>query len=79
MAHLHSKEFAYSNIFARTRTTRRDRVNKVIDELMNHDYLVRKRPLLLKEHKTSYLSVFSYIDPEYAPGEIDFVFKKGKK
>lgn len=134
LAHLHSKEFAYNNIFARTRTTRRDRINKVIDELMNHDYLVRKRPLLLKEHKTSYLSVFSYIDPgivtyltaetsdsenkgfriegyvharldhfiknaslkcelgyykphsidknnkvKYAPGEIDFVFKKGKK
>lgn len=63
LAHLHSKEFAYNNIFARTRTNRRDTINKVINELINHDYVVRKRPLLLKEHKSSYLSVFSYIDP----------------
>jgi predicted AAA+ superfamily ATPase len=134
LANLHSKEFAYNNIFARTRTNRRDTINNVINELINHDYVVRKRPLLLKEHKSSYLSVFSYIDPgivtyltadngenenkgfriegyiharldhfiknaslkcelgyykphsidknnkvKYAPGEIDFVFKKGKK
>lgn len=134
LAHLHSKEFAYNNIFAKTRTNRRDTINKVINELINHDYVVRKRPLLLKEHKSSYLSVFSYIDPgivtyltaesgdnenkgfriegyiharldhfiknaslkcelgyykphsidknnkvKYAPGEIDFIFKKGKK
>lgn len=63
LAQLHSKEFAYNNIFARTRTNRRDTINKVINELINHDYIVRKRPLLLKEHKSSYLSVFSYIDP----------------
>lgn len=63
LAHLHSKEFTYNNIFARTRTNRRDTVNKIITELINHDYVVRKRPLLLKEHKSSYLSVFSYIDP----------------
>lgn len=134
LAHLHSKEFAYNNIFARIRTNRRDTINKVIDELINHDYIVRKRPLLLKEHKSSYLSIFSYIDPgivtyltaefgenenrgfriegyiharldhfiknaplkyelgyfkphsvdkngkvKYATGEIDFIFKKGKK
>lgn len=134
LAHLHSKEFAYNNIFARTRTNRRDTINKVINELLNHDYIVRKRPLLLKEHKSSYLSVFSYIDPgivtyltaehgenenigfriegyiharldhfiknaslkcelgyykphsidknnkvKYTSGEIDFIFKKGKK
>jgi predicted AAA+ superfamily ATPase len=63
LARLHSKEFAYNNIFARTRINRRDTVNKVIDELINHDYLVRKRPLLLKAHKSSYLSTFSYLDP----------------
>jgi predicted AAA+ superfamily ATPase len=134
LALLHSKEFTYQNIFSKTRTNRRDVVNNVINELINHDYLVRKRPLLLKAHKSSYLSVFSYIDPgivtylsadlgeqqekgfriegyiharldhfvknatlkcglgyfkphtidknkktKYTPGEIDFVFEKGKK
>lgn len=134
LANLHSKEFTYNKIFSRTRTNRRDTVNKIINELINHDYIVRKRPLLLKEYKSSYLSIFSYIDPgivtyltaevgesenkgfrvegyiharidhfiknasakcevgyykphwidknnkvKYAPGEIDFVFIKGRK
>lgn len=80
LAHLHSQEFTYSNIFARTRTNRRDTVNKIINELLNHDYIVRKRPLLLKEYKSSYLSIFSYIDPgivTYLTAEISENENKG--
>ncbi len=63
LANLHSKEFAYKNIFEKTRTRRREEINKVIDQLINHGYLVRKKPLIIEGDRTSYLSIFSYTDP----------------
>jgi predicted AAA+ superfamily ATPase len=72
LAHLHSKEFAYKNIFGKARIKSRDHVNQAIDQLINHGYLVRKRPLFLDENRTSYLSIFSYTDPgivSYLTGE----------
>lgn len=66
LARLQSQEFTYKNIFDKTRSKSRDMVNGVIDDLINHGYLVKKKPTLLKEGKTSYLSVYSYIDPGIA-------------
>lgn len=63
LAELHSCEFTYQNILNKTRLRKRDIINKTIDELINHGYLVRKKPSLLSENKSSYLSVFSYVDP----------------
>lgn len=63
LARLQSREFTYKNILERTRIRSRDTVNSTIDELINHGYLVKKKPLLLKEGKSSYLSIYSYIDP----------------
>ena len=63
LANLNSREFAYKNIFEKTRIKSRDAINKIIDQLINHGYLVKKKPLLLEGDRTSYLSVFSYIDP----------------
>ncbi len=63
LAKLHSQEFTYQNIFNKTRLRRRENINSVIDDLINHGYLVRKKPTLLKNNKSSYLSVFSYVDP----------------
>lgn len=63
LAHLHSREFTYKNIMEKTRTRRRDAINKTLDDLMNHAYLTSKKPVLFTPGKTSYLTVFSYIDP----------------
>lgn len=72
LANLHSQEFTYKNIMNKTRLRRRDLVNEVIDELMNHGYLFKKNPILFYEGKSSYLSIFSYVDPgivSYLTGE----------
>lgn len=81
LAHLQSQEFTYKNILEKTRTRSRDFVNATIDELINHGYLVKKKPVLLTEGRTSYLSVYSYIDPGVAtyldgepPGESQIGF-----
>lgn len=63
LAELHSQEFTYKNIMQKTRVRRRDQINLIINELMNHGYLVRKKPVMLSENKDSYLSVYSYVDP----------------
>jgi predicted AAA+ superfamily ATPase len=63
LAKLHSKEFSYKGLFQKIGIKRRDIVNKTIDELINHAYLIKKKPLLIGEDRKSYLSVFSYIDP----------------
>jgi predicted AAA+ superfamily ATPase len=63
LACLQSREFTYKNILEKTRILSRDTVNSTIDELINHGYLVKKKPILLKEGKSSYLSIYSYIDP----------------
>lgn len=72
LAALQSQEFAYKNILHKTRLRRRDLINKVIDELMNHGYLFKKTPILFYSGKSSYLSTFSYVDPgivSYLTGE----------
>jgi predicted AAA+ superfamily ATPase len=63
LAGLQSREFTYKNILEKTRIRSRDTVNSTIDELINRGYLVKKKPILLKEGKSSYLSIYSYIDP----------------
>jgi len=63
LAELHSREFTYKNILERTRLRRRETINQVIDGLINHGYLVKKKPMLLGTSKESYFSVFSYVDP----------------
>ena len=42
---------------------RRDQINRVIDALVNHGYLLKKKPLLIGEDRRSYLNNYSYIDP----------------
>jgi len=82
LAFLHSKEFTYKNILQQTRTRKRDDINSVIDNLINHSYLVRKKPVLLVPGKTSYLSIFSYIDPgiiSYLTGNLDIKENKGAR
>lgn len=63
LANLNSKEFTYKYVLTKTRLKRRDEINRVIDDLINHGYLIKKKLSFLPEDKSSYLSVFSYIDP----------------
>lgn len=75
LSHLHSKEFAYKNIFEKTRTKKRNAINDVIDQLINHGYLIKKKPFLNDDQRTSYLSIFSYTDPgivSYLTGDYDW-------
>jgi predicted AAA+ superfamily ATPase len=65
LAELHSREFSYQNIMQKTRLRKRDTINEVINQLMNHGYLARRRPLILAKNKTSYLSIYSYTDPGF--------------
>jgi predicted AAA+ superfamily ATPase len=63
MAELNSREFTYTTIFQKTRTTKRHKVNAVIDELINHGYIFKKTPHLFHSSKISYLFVLSWVDP----------------
>ncbi len=63
LAQLHSKEFSYQGLFQKTRLRKRDVVNSVIQELIDHGYLCKKKPELFTQGKTSYLTVFSFVDP----------------
>lgn len=72
LAKLHSLEFTYKNILERARVRKRDIINENLDALINHGYLVKKKPLLLESGRSTYLSVFSFIDPgivTYLKGE----------
>lgn len=65
LAMQNSQEFAYQGLHQTLRSSRRDIVDQVIDHLLNHGYLVKKRPYLFEyEHtKKTYHSVYSWIDP----------------
>lgn len=63
IAQLNSREFAYTTIFQKARTTKRHKVNAVIDELLNHGYVFKKTPHLFHASKISYLFVLSWVDP----------------
>lgn len=63
MANLHSQEFSYQGIFQRTGLRSREDINEHIDQLMNHGYLSKKKPLIVGQKRTSYLSNYSWADP----------------
>ncbi len=74
LAKIHAREFAYQGIFQRTRLRRRERINHVIDQMINHGYLIRRIPLSLTETRRTYLSILSFIDPglvSYLTGNVD--------
>ena len=48
LAERHSKEFAYQGIMQSTGIRKRDTINKVIEELIQHGYLLKKRPVILE-------------------------------
>ncbi len=82
LALIHSREFTYKNIMNKTRIRRREVINKTIDELINHGYLVLKKPVLFEEDRKSYLTVYSYIDPgivTYLSAQTDLAQIRGSR
>lgn len=65
LAEMNSREFTYETIFQKTRTNKRYKVNAIIDELINHGYILKKSPRLFHPSKISYLFVLSWIDPGF--------------
>lgn len=63
LAKLNSQEFTYQGIFQKTGVRRRDVINNTIDQLINHSYLLKKKPYLDNGERRSYLSIFSFVDP----------------
>lgn len=65
LAEMNSREFTYKTLFQRARTDKRYKINAVVDDLINHGYLLKKTPRLFHESKASYLFVLSWIDPGF--------------
>lgn len=81
LAKLHGREFGYQGLFQKTGIRRRDVVNQVIDDLINHGYLYKKKPIFFDD-KRSYLSVFSFCDPgivTYLTGRTDPTLDLGQR
>lgn len=81
LAQLHAHEFGYQGLFQKTGIRRRDIVNQVIDDLINHGYLFKKKPIFF-DNKRSYLTVFSYCDPgivTYLTGNTDLTHSIGSR
>jgi hypothetical protein len=60
---LDSREFSYQGILNKTRLRRREKINKVIQYLINQGYLFKKTLKLFHDKKTSYLFTLSLADP----------------
>lgn len=72
LANLHAKEFTYQGIFQKSGLRRREVINTTIDQLINHGYLTKKKPIFITEHRNSYFNNYSWIDPgivSYLTGE----------
>lgn len=65
LAQMNSREFTYETIFQKTRTNKRYKVNVIIDELVNHGYILKKSPRLFHPSKISYLFILAWIDPGF--------------
>ncbi len=82
LARLNSQEFTYQGLFQRTGVRRRDIINNTIDQLINHGYLLKKKPYIDNGARRSYLSIFSFVDPgivTYLTGNVDSEIDSGRK
>ncbi|MBL7670447.1 MAG: ATP-binding protein [Bdellovibrionaceae bacterium] len=80
LANLHSKEFTYQGIFQKTGLRRRENINHKIDQLLNHGYLLKKKPKILVDDRSTYISSYSFIDPgfvTYLTGEFSDEVNQG--
>ncbi|MCI5064103.1 AAA family ATPase [bacterium] len=82
LARVHSREFTYKTVQKQTGIGKRDTINEVINQLIGHGYLLKKKPLLFEKDRRTYLNVFSYIDPgmvSYLMGDTDVTHNKGQR
>jgi predicted AAA+ superfamily ATPase len=76
LAFNNSREFTYQGIHQKLRSTKRQLVDDVLDHLMNHGYIFKKRPFLeeFEREKSTYLATYSWVDPgmvSYFQGNIE--------
>jgi|GEM_PF-2404957 len=62
LATQHSKEFTYQGVSQKTGVRKRDVINKIIQDLTGHAYLLQKKPYISEPTRRSYLSIYSYTD-----------------
>jgi predicted AAA+ superfamily ATPase len=82
LAKLNAQEFTYQGLFQKTGIRRRDIINATIDQLINHGYLLKKKPYLESGYRRSYLSVFSFVDPgivTYLTGNLNTKGEMGRQ
>jgi predicted AAA+ superfamily ATPase len=65
LASANSREFTYLGLQQKIRSTKRDVVDGVLDHLLNHGYIFKKRPFLeeFEGNKSTYLTAYSWVDP----------------
>lgn len=63
LAKQHCREFTYQGVMKRTGIRSRDQINRIIDELKGHGYLLERRPLFPRDDRRSYLVNYSWVDP----------------
>jgi predicted AAA+ superfamily ATPase len=63
LAKLHSQEFAYANFINKTRISKREVINSVIQALIDHGYVGTVIPYLFDSSRRTYLKKYFYIDP----------------
>ena len=76
LAFSNSQEFTYQTIHQKIRSTKRHVVDNVIDHLLNHGYIFKKRPYLedFESSKSTYFANYSWVDPgmvSYFQGNIE--------
>jgi predicted AAA+ superfamily ATPase len=76
LAFSNSREFTYQGIHQKIRSTKRQTVDDVLDHLMNHGYIFKKRPFLeeFESEKSTYLAAYSWVDPgmvSYFQGNVE--------
>lgn len=76
IAFTNSQEFTYQSVHQKIRSTKRILVDGVLDHLMNHGYIFKKRPYLeeFESSKSTYFANYSWVDPgmvSYFQGTLD--------
>ena len=63
IARLNNREFTYQTILNKTRLKRREKINAVIDFYSQNGLLLSRSRKLFSDHKQSYHTIYSFIDP----------------
>jgi len=63
LTRLNNREFTYQTILNKTRLKRREKINAVIEFYTQNGLLMQRSRKIFSEHKQSYHTIYSFIDP----------------